>query len=61
MNQRTPINLTIPLIGIAIIIFLSLSSFKVPKDGQKRYRQGIKQEYDATHKRWISTYYDYTK
>jgi hypothetical protein len=61
MNQKTPINFTIPLIGIAIIIFLSLSSFTVPKDGAKRYKQGVRQEYDATHRIWISTFYDYKK
>lgn len=61
MKQNQTISLTIPLIGVLIIIILSLSSFTYPKDGQKRYYKGIKQEYDGTHKRWVSSYYDYQK
>lgn len=61
MKQNHQINLTIPLLGIAIIIFLSLSSFTVPKDGAKRYYKGTKQEYDGINKKWITSYYCYQK
>lgn len=61
MKQTNQINFSIPIIGVIILLILSLSSFTIPKDGQKRYYKGTKQEYDGTHKRWVSSYYDYQK
>ena len=61
MKQNHQINFTIPVLGILILLIISLSSFTVPKDGAKRYKQGVRQEYDATHRIWVSTFYDYKK
>lgn len=59
MQTKQNINLTIPFIGLLVILILSLSSFTTPKDGKVRYRKGFKQEYDAKHKLWIGSWYDY--
>lgn len=61
MQTKQNINLTIPFIGLLVILILSLSSFTTPKDGKVRYRKGVKQEYDGTKKLWVSSYYDYSK